>query len=60
VLAPALANGSTPLETRKSTSRSREAIALALAFVAVLLGLAPAGFFTFLQIGRSAAMAGLQ
>ena len=60
VLAPALANGGIPLEMRKIASRSREAVALALAFVAVLLGLAPSGFFTLLQIGRSAATAGLQ
>jgi multisubunit Na+/H+ antiporter MnhC subunit len=55
VLAPALASGSAPL--RAPPQRSREAIALALALFAVLLGFAPPAFFAFLQIGRPAAMA---
>ena len=55
VLAPALASGSAPLKA--PPQRSREAIALALALFAVLLGFAPPAFFAFLQIGRPAAMA---
>jgi formate hydrogenlyase subunit 3/multisubunit Na+/H+ antiporter MnhD subunit len=57
VLAPALASGSAPLKA--PPQRSREAIALALALCAVLLGFAPPAFFAFLQIGRPAAMATL-
>ena len=37
---------------------ARTFAAAALALGAVLLGLAPNGFFAFLQIGRSAAMVG--
>jgi multicomponent Na+:H+ antiporter subunit D len=56
VLAPALSSESTHLKT--PVERSREAIALALAFAAVLLGFAPQAFFTFLQIGRVTAIGG--
>jgi multicomponent Na+:H+ antiporter subunit D len=38
--------------------RSREAVALALALVAALLGFAPPAFFELLQIGRVAAIGG--
>jgi formate hydrogenlyase subunit 3/multisubunit Na+/H+ antiporter MnhD subunit len=50
VLAPSLANGIVPLKA--PPARSREAVALALAIGAVLLGFAPPAFFEFLQIGR--------
>jgi multicomponent Na+:H+ antiporter subunit D len=53
VLAPAL-SGESP-ELKKAPERSREAVALALALVAVLLAFAPPAFFAFLQIGRPAA-----
>lgn len=58
VLAPALANGSAPLKA--PAQRSREAVALALALVATLLGFAPPAFYGLLQIGRVAATGGLQ
>ncbi len=57
VLAPALASGEVHLKA--PVQRSRAAVALALALVAVLLGFAPPAFFAFLQIGRPAAMAAL-
>lgn len=53
VLAPALTSGNIILKPSASTSR-REAIPLALALLAVLLGFAPPAFFDFLQIGRVA------
>jgi NADH:ubiquinone oxidoreductase subunit 2 (subunit N) len=56
VLAPALA--SETLFLKAPEPRGRAGVALALALGAVLLGLAPNGFFAFLQIGRSAAMVG--
>lgn len=58
VLAPALASGIAPLKALEQ--RSREAVALALALCAVLLGFAPPAFFELLQIGRAAAIGGLQ
>jgi multicomponent Na+:H+ antiporter subunit D len=58
VLAPALASGGTPLKV--PAQRSREAIALALALFATLLGFAPPAFFELLQIGRAAAIGGPQ
>jgi formate hydrogenlyase subunit 3/multisubunit Na+/H+ antiporter MnhD subunit len=57
VLAPALAGASPSM--KMPPQRSREAIVLALALLAVLLGFAPPAFFEFLQIGRFAAVAGL-
>jgi multicomponent Na+:H+ antiporter subunit D len=58
ILAPALSGDAALL--KKAPQRSREAIALALALIAVLLAFAPPGFFAFLQIGRPAAMAALR
>ena len=58
VLAPALASGIDPLKA--PAQRSREAVALALALFATLLGFAPPVFFELLQIGRGAAIGGLQ
>jgi formate hydrogenlyase subunit 3/multisubunit Na+/H+ antiporter MnhD subunit len=55
VLAPAL-SGESP-ELKKAPERSREAVALALALVAVLLAFAPPAFFAFLQIGRPTGVA---
>ncbi len=55
ILAPALSDGAAVLKA--PPQRSREAVALALALVAVALGFAPQSFFDFLQIGREAAMA---
>jgi hypothetical protein len=46
-----------PLEGPRQ--RSREAVALALALCAVLLGFALPAFFDLLQIGRAAAIGGL-
>jgi formate hydrogenlyase subunit 3/multisubunit Na+/H+ antiporter MnhD subunit len=54
VIAPALAEE--PLAVKSRPSRRREAIALALAAGAALLGFAPSGFFALLQIGRGAAL----
>ena len=51
ILAPALSDGAIVLKA--PPQRSREAIALALAIVAVALGFAPQSFFDFLQIGRA-------
>jgi multicomponent Na+:H+ antiporter subunit D len=56
VLAPALANGEVTLKSKPT--RSREAIALALAIAAAVLGFAPPAFYDFLQIGRASAMSG--
>jgi multicomponent Na+:H+ antiporter subunit D len=56
VLAPALASGSAPL--RAPAQRSREAVALALALFATLLGFAPPAFYDLLQIGRVAVIGG--
>ena len=58
ILAAALADGAVALKA--PPQRSREAIALALAIVAVALGFAPQSFFDFLQVGRAAAAAVLQ
>jgi multicomponent Na+:H+ antiporter subunit D len=58
VLDPALAGGIIPLKA--PVRRSREAVALTLALCAVLLGFAPPAFFALLQIGRAAAIGGLQ
>ena len=55
ILAPALSDGAVALKA--PPQRSREAVALALAIVAVALGFAPQSFFDFLQIGRAAATA---
>jgi formate hydrogenlyase subunit 3/multisubunit Na+/H+ antiporter MnhD subunit len=52
ILAPALSDGVVALKARPQ--RSREAIALALAIVAVGLGFAPQSFFDLIEIGRSA------
>ena len=57
ILAPALSDGAVVLKS--PPQRSREAVALALAIVAVALGFAPQSFFDFLQIGRAAATAAL-
>jgi multicomponent Na+:H+ antiporter subunit D len=56
-LAPAFTNAGVALKA--PPQRNREAIALALALCAVMLGFAPHSFFAFLQIGRPAAMAAL-
>ena len=58
VLAPALSSKSPQL--KKAPERSREAVALALAVVAILLAFAPPSFFAFLQIGRPAVGVALQ
>ena len=57
ILAPALKDDAIALKA--PPQRGREAIALALAIVAVALGFAPQSFFDFLQIGRPAAVAAL-
>jgi multicomponent Na+:H+ antiporter subunit D len=54
VLAPALASGRASLTA--PAQRSREAIVLALALFATLLGFAPPAFFELLQIDRGAAI----
>jgi formate hydrogenlyase subunit 3/multisubunit Na+/H+ antiporter MnhD subunit len=58
VIAPALA--SAPVTVKAPASRRREAVALALALGAVLLGFAPLEFFDLLQIGRPFATVALQ
>jgi len=58
VIAPALASAS--VAVKAPTSRRREAVALALALGAVLLGFAPLEFFDLLQIGRPVATVALQ
>jgi formate hydrogenlyase subunit 3/multisubunit Na+/H+ antiporter MnhD subunit len=54
ILAPALADGAVVLKA--PPQRSREAVALSLALVAVALGFAPNGFFDFIEIGRPIVM----
>ncbi len=51
IVAPALAGGN--LVVRTGVGRAREAIALALAAAAVLLGFAPSSLLALLQIGRA-------
>jgi len=58
VVAPALDRATVALKA--PASRRREAVALALALGAVLLGFAPPEFFDLLQIGRPVAMAALR
>jgi formate hydrogenlyase subunit 3/multisubunit Na+/H+ antiporter MnhD subunit len=58
VIAPALVSAS--VAVKAPVSRRREAVALALAVGAVLLGFAPAEFFDLLQIGRPVATVALQ
>jgi multicomponent Na+:H+ antiporter subunit D len=53
VLAPALCGE--PPQLKATPRGSRESVALALAFAAVLLAFAPPAFFAFLQIGRPVA-----
>jgi formate hydrogenlyase subunit 3/multisubunit Na+/H+ antiporter MnhD subunit len=50
ILAPALSDGELSLKFRPK--HSQEAIALALATIAIVLGFAPQSFFDFLEIGR--------
>ncbi len=50
ILAPALADGEVAIKARPQ--RSREAVALGLAVIALALAFAPEGFFHFLEIGR--------
>jgi formate hydrogenlyase subunit 3/multisubunit Na+/H+ antiporter MnhD subunit len=50
IFAPALAEGEIALKA--PPERHREAIALALALVALALGFAPQNFFDFLEVGR--------
>ena len=57
VIAPALARAS--VTVKAPASRRREAVALALALGAVLLGFVPLEFLDLLQIGRPVAMAAL-
>jgi formate hydrogenlyase subunit 3/multisubunit Na+/H+ antiporter MnhD subunit len=57
ILTPALSDGDITLKA--APKRSREAIALGLALVALALGFAPQGFFDFLEIGRPLAAARL-
>ena len=54
VMAPALSEANIAVKT--CPSRGREAIALALAAGAALLGFAPPSFFALLQIGRAAVL----
>jgi formate hydrogenlyase subunit 3/multisubunit Na+/H+ antiporter MnhD subunit len=53
IVAPALASPAAPLKPIRQVPRSLEAIALALALVAVALGFVPLQPFGFLGIGRS-------
>ncbi len=55
ILAPALSDA--PVVLAKPPLRSREAVALALALVALALGFAPQSFFDVLDIGRPAVFA---
>ncbi|MBV8615655.1 MAG: NADH-quinone oxidoreductase subunit J [Acetobacteraceae bacterium] len=55
VLAPMLSGGAAPLTLRQAVPRHREAVVLAFALCAVLLGVLPLGLSELLQIGRSAA-----
>ena len=50
ILAPALSDDR--ISSASPPKRSREAIALALAAIAIVLGFAPQTFFDFLEIGR--------
>jgi formate hydrogenlyase subunit 3/multisubunit Na+/H+ antiporter MnhD subunit len=50
ILAPALADGEVAIKARPQ--RSRDAVALGLAVLALTLAFAPQGFFDFLEIGR--------
>ncbi|ACK50006.1 NADH dehydrogenase (quinone) [Methylocella silvestris BL2] len=50
ILAPALSGE--PATLKSAPARSREAIALALTLVALLLGFAPQNFFNLIEIGR--------
>jgi NADH:ubiquinone oxidoreductase subunit 2 (subunit N) len=50
ILAPALSDAQPSPEMQPK--RGQEAIALALATIAIALGFAPQGFFDFLEIGR--------
>ena len=59
VIAPALADAPASL-VKMPASRRREAVALALALGAVLLGFAPEEFSSLLQIGQPLAMVALQ
>ncbi|MCI4680127.1 NADH-quinone oxidoreductase subunit J [Rhodoblastus acidophilus] len=56
ILAPALADGA--VEIKAPPQRSREAIALGLAVIALALAFAPQSFFHFLEIGRPLAAGG--
>ena len=56
ILSPALS--SDPVALKVPPRRAGEAIALALAVVAVMLGFAPDSFFQLLDIGRPALMTG--
>lgn len=54
VIAPAVA--SAPLPIKSPPARGREAVALALAVVAVALGFMPTSFYALLQVGRVAGL----
>lgn len=54
VVAPALATSA--VDVKVMPSRRREAVVLALAVAALLLGFAPPGFLALLQVGRGAVM----
>jgi multicomponent Na+:H+ antiporter subunit D len=58
VLARALASPNEPLTPSAPVARDREAVALALALLSVLLGLVPLASFGLLQIGRLGVAAG--
>jgi formate hydrogenlyase subunit 3/multisubunit Na+/H+ antiporter MnhD subunit len=58
ILTPALSEGDIVLKA--PPKRSREAIALGLALIALALGFAPQGFFDLLEIGRPVAVGTLQ
>ncbi|MBV9115905.1 MAG: NADH-quinone oxidoreductase subunit J [Acetobacteraceae bacterium] len=55
VLAPMLSGDVAPLTPRQTVPRHREAVVLAFALCAVLLGVLPLGLSELLQIGRPAA-----
>ncbi|MBV9776843.1 MAG: NADH-quinone oxidoreductase subunit J [Acetobacteraceae bacterium] len=55
VLAPMLSGDVAPLTLRQTVPRHREAVVLAFALCAVLLGVLPLGLSELLQIGRPAA-----
>jgi multicomponent Na+:H+ antiporter subunit D len=57
ILVPALSHD--PAILKASPRRGREAVALSLAIVAIVLGFAPQSFYDFLQIGRAAASTAL-